>query len=198
MITLRIVLALCIACSAPPPPAPPPVAASASTGAVARELGPSIYELELALRDARGTRTGLDVQRGHPTLISMFYGSCASACPALIGAIQRVVDELPANRRDQLRVVLVSFDAERDTPARLRELIATHRLNGRWTLAAAEEPDARALAAVLGVKYRAVEGGEYFHNAVVVALDRDGRPVARMEGFGDHAALIAGLAEQSR
>jgi len=46
---------------------------------------------------------------------------------------------------------------------------------------------------VLGVKYRTIAGGDFAHNAVIVALDRDGRPVARIEGLSDSEGLIAAL-----
>jgi protein SCO1 len=145
-------------------------------------IGPSIYELPIA---------GLDVDRGHPTLISMFYGSCPAACPALISTIGRTLDQLPA--RD-VRVLLVSFDPMRDTPDHLAVIAAERHLDARWTLTSAREPDARALAAVLGIRYRAVAGGQFSHTSAIVALDRDGRPIARMDGLGDPSALVAALA----
>jgi len=132
----------------------------------------------------------LDVDRGHPVLVSMFYGSCAAACPALIDDIARVLAE---SSNPDARVLLVSFDAARDTPARLAELAREHHLDARWTLTAASEPDARALAARLGFRYRKLPDGNYAHSATVVALDREGRPIARMERLGDHDSLRAAL-----
>jgi len=150
---------------------------------------PSIYELELPLRDANGVDIRLDVDRGHPTLISMFYGSCAVACPALIGYLKQLTDQTG----DDTRVLLVSFDPARDTPARLRELTATYGLDARWTLGSANATTARTLAAVLGIKYRAMPSGEFFHNTVIVAVDHDGRPLMRMNGLGDGKDLVAAL-----
>ena len=181
---------LAVACAAPhehAPPAPPADAASPVP------TGPSLYELSLPLTRAAGDQISLEVDRGHPTLISMFYGSCTASCPVLIGTIARTLDQLPANRRGDVRVLLVSFDPTRDTPARLRELASTHHLDERWTLASASDADARTLAAVLGIRYRSVEGGQFFHTSAIVALDRAGRPVARMDGLGDPVALVTAL-----
>ncbi len=146
----------------------------------------SLYDLPLHLRDANDRAIGLDVGRGHTTLVSMFYGSCPTACPALIDNLTRVIGDTP-----DVRVVLVSFDPARDTPARLRELVRDHHLDGRWTLASASEPEARELAALLGYKYRDLGNGSFFHNIAVVAVDGEGRPVARMTWLGEDEALRA-------
>ncbi|HUJ58349.1 MAG TPA: SCO family protein [Kofleriaceae bacterium] len=193
---MRLAIALlAAACSGhPAPPRAAPAPAPPARAPVA--TGPSLYDLALPLTRASGDVVGLDVDRGHPTLISMFYGSCSVACPVLVDKIAGALAQLPdADRRDA-RVLLVSFDPARDTPARLRELANEHRLDARWTLAAASDGDARTLAAVLGIRYRAAPGGQFFHTAAVVALDRDGRIVARMDGLGDPASLVDALQQR--
>jgi protein SCO1 len=154
-------------------------------------LGPSIYELELPLRAASGQTIPLDADRGHPTLVSMFYGSCPAACPALIDEVGRILRE--ANAPD-VRVLLVSFDPDRDTPAHLAALARERHLDARWTLAStANATDARTLAAVLGVRFRKLANGEFFHTSVLLVLDDAGRPIARMDGLGAHAGIVAAL-----
>ena len=61
-------------------------------------LGESIYELGLGLTDMRGASIQLDIGRGHPTVISMFYGSCTTACPAIIGYLRGVAGKLRLER----------------------------------------------------------------------------------------------------
>src|SRR5262245_41551267 len=80
----------------------------------------SVYELSASLVDQDGRRVGLDLFRGHPVLISMFYTTCPDACPLLIADLKRIEGELPAARRAALRVVLVSLDPKRDSPEALR------------------------------------------------------------------------------
>lgn len=184
----RFVVAVLAACSGRTPPAPDPV--PVAVHARATSDAPSIYELGLTLRDAEDKRVGLDAARGSPVLITMFYASCSVACPALIADVKRTLEQIG---RDDVRVMLVSFDAARDTPGRLAELARTHGLDSRWTIAAADEPDARELAATIGYKYRKLESGEFFHGATVLALDEDGRPLARSEGFHQRAPLVDAL-----
>ena len=40
----------------------------------------SIYPVSVALRDENGDAIGVDVFRGRPVIVSMFYGSCPAAC----------------------------------------------------------------------------------------------------------------------
>ncbi|MGE0404265.1 MAG: SCO family protein [Kofleriaceae bacterium] len=154
---------------------------------------PSLYDLDIRLRTSDDVEIGLDVQRGHPVLVTMFYASCPVACPVLIEDLGRVAADLPADIQRDLRFVIVSFDAARDTPQVLRELIAKRHLDERWTVASANDADARTLAATLGFKFRALANGEYVHGATAVALDRDGRPIARSEQIGHREALRAAL-----
>jgi len=155
--------------------------------------GPSLYDLDIALTAQTGAPIHLDVDRGHPTLVSMFYGSCTAACPALIGRIAHTIEQVPEPARSQTRVLLVSFDPARDTPDHLAELAREHHLDAKWTLATASASDTQTLAAVLGIKYRVVKGGEFFHTSVVTALDGEGRTVTRAEGLGDSPSLLDAL-----
>jgi protein SCO1/2 len=197
---MLIALAAIAACSGKPasepsvraPVAPAPAPAAEPMAAAVVDA-PSIYDLPITVRDAADREVGIDVARGKPVLITMFYASCPVACPVLIDDLKRTLAALPPAVRAEVRVVLVSFDPERDTPEQLRALAATRGLDAQWTLAAARPADARALAAVLGIKYRKLESGEFFHSATIVALDRQGRPVVRATGFGQQEALIAAL-----
>jgi protein SCO1/2 len=192
-IVLCVLLAACSGTSPEPAvratPVPAPVAQPVARPP-ATALGPSIYELDLPLRDASDREISLDVHRGHPVIISMFYGNCAVACPALIGYLKQVTAQADPNTR----VLLVSFDRAHDTPAHLAELVATHDLAANWTLASASPTDARTLAAILGIKYRETGAGQYAHNSVILALDGEGRPIARLEGLRDSRPLIDAVA----
>lgn len=175
-------------------PAEAPAGAPAEV-AVRRELvrGPSIYDLPVQLVTADGTRVDLDVARGKPVLVSMFYASCSIACPLLLSEVGQVLAELPPAVRDDVQVLMVSFDAARDTPAKLTELARERKLGAQWTLATASDADARALAAVLSVKYRKLANGEFAHGSTIVALDGEGHPIARTDALGHRDPLVIAL-----
>jgi protein SCO1/2 len=154
--------------------------------------GDSIYALSASMVDQRGEAVGLDLFRGHPVLISMFYASCPDACPLLIADLQQIEGELPLRIRADLRIVLVSLDPARDTPAALRTLTHTRHLDeSRWRLLRAPEDTVRDIAAVLGIKYRRLPDGSFNHSSVITLLDPDGAIVARDETIGGlHEALL--------
>jgi len=152
--------------------------AAASVCIPAEAPGDSIYQLHAQLTTQSAATAGLDLYRGHPTLISMFYGSCPAACPMLITAMQVYESHLDASSRARLRVLLVSFDAARDTPQQLDSVASLHHADPeRWTFASASEPDARRVAAVLGFSYRRLANGEFDHSLLITLLDSDGRIV---------------------
>ena len=141
--------------------------------------GDSLYQLRATVTTQQGTSAGFDLYQGHPAVVSMFYGSCPAYCPMLITAVQVYESHLDAPSRARLRVLLVSFDAARDTPQRLAELARLrHADPQRWTFASAAEPDARRIAALLGFHYRRLEDGSFDHSQIITLVDGRGRVVA--------------------
>lgn len=155
-------------------------------------LGPSIYPIAAALVTQRGEHVGLDVDRGHPVIVAMFYGSCPSACPLIIADVKRIDASLPAKVRDDTRILLVSFDGQHDTPEELARIARERGLDGaRFTLASGSDDDVRSIAAALGVTYRPLPEGGFFHDSIITTLDREGRPTARVDHFGADVEPLA-------
>jgi protein SCO1/2 len=155
----------------------------------------SLYQLNARITTQQGAPGRLNLYQGHPTVISMFYGSCPSYCPMLITAVQVYESHLDEASRARLRVLLVSFDAARDTPARLTELARMHRADpARWTFASASEPDARRIAAILGFRYRQLPDGSFDHSQIITLTDSQGRVLASTTKLIGDPAFQARLA----
>lgn len=181
-------LAADLAGAAPPQPAAStPDTGPPDTGPPDTDLpGDSLYRLGARLVDAAGRPARLDRFRGHPVVMSMFYGTCPAACPMLIEDARALVAALPEAARAGVRVLFVSFDPARDDPALLTALGELYSLDAaRWSLTAAGADDARELAAALGIRYRwrAADGG-WDHTSSLVVLDPQGVPAARVDGLG--------------
>ena len=147
--------------------------------------GDSVYQLDAALTDQDGRVLHFADGRGKPRLVSMFYSACPYMCPLIIDTIKQTEHALPEPDRHRLEVLLVSFDAERDTPPVLKALAGKRHLDTpRWTLAHAEAAHVRRLAAVLGIQYRPLQNREFSHSSVLLLLDAQGRIVARTEKLG--------------
>jgi protein SCO1/2 len=163
-----------------------PVASDAS-----RARSASIYALGMTLTDQNGDRVGLDVDRGKPVLLGMFYGTCPSACPLLISTAKRVMAGLDGGAAADVRVLLVSFDPQRDTPEALRRIAAERGLDARWRLASAPDDQVRELAALLGVQYRRLPDGNFSHTSSIVLVDRSGAIDARLDDMAQPVDELA-------
>jgi protein SCO1/2 len=141
----------------------------------------SIYAQSMSLTDEDGDVVGLDVFRGQPVFIGMFYGSCPTMCPLLISTIHRAMSELDASTDAEVRVLLVSFDPERDSPTALHAIVAKRKLDARWKLTSAPDDQARELAALLGIQYRKLPDGSFTHTSSIVLLDRAGAIDMRLD-----------------
>ncbi|MFJ9466244.1 SCO family protein [Streptomyces caniferus] len=77
---------------------------------------------DLVLTDTSGTKYDLlEKTKGHPTLIYFGYTNCPDVCPLTMANIAVAVKQLPQAERKDLRVVFVTSDPERDTPAALKK-----------------------------------------------------------------------------
>jgi len=140
----------------------------------------SVYQLDAALTDQAGRRTTLAARRGTAQVVVMFYTSCSYICPTIIDTVLDLDRKLTPAERAHLGVLLISLDPQRDDPAALKATADKRGLDpNRWTLAQPQAADVRALAGVLGVRYRLLADGEFNHTGALVLLDADGRVVAR-------------------
>lgn len=153
----------------------------------------SIYQLEAKLENQAGVKHGLDVYEGHPVLVTMFYSSCGHTCPLLIDTMRTIERTLPDAKN--LRVLLISFDPERDTQTVLAKLAKDRRIDtSRWTLARGDAATARKIAAVLNIQYKQLPDGEFNHSNVITVLKPNGEIAAQSSSLGKaDAALIKAL-----
>jgi len=147
--------------------------------------GDSVYQLPLQLRDQHGRKDDWRARRGKPQLVAMFYTSCQYICPLIVDSGKAIEHQLTPAQQQRLGILLISMDPARDDPAALRSVADKRRLDlQRWTLAAPPAGDVRAVAGVLGVRYRALADGDFNHTSALVLLDAQGRILARSEQMG--------------
>jgi len=132
---------------------------------------------ELVDQDGR-TVTDRDM-KGHPFLVFFGFTNCPDVCPTTLFEVSEVLRALGPDA-DKVNALFVTVDPERDTPAELKDYIASF------------DPHLRALtgdpAAIAGVTraYRVYakkvpqENGGYTmdHTAIVYLMDKDSRFVA--------------------
>lgn len=140
----------------------------------------SIYQLDASLTDQSGRRLTLASKRGTPQLAVMFYTSCKFICPTIIDTVLDIDRKLTPAERLRLGVLLISLDPQHDDPRTLKAVADKRDLDlTRWTLVQPQPADVRAIASLLGVRYRVLADGEFNHTGVLVLLDAEGRIVSR-------------------
>ncbi len=164
-----------------------------SPGDAAALPGDSLYQLKISLETSQGEKIALSSLRGKPLLITMFYSHCTVVCPLLTTDLQNIDDELAPSERARIRVLMVSFDAEHDTPAELEAFKNEHSIrDSRWIVARAGAGDVALLAAALGIRYRELPDHSFSHSTVISLADKNGVVRARAIGLksADAAFMI--------
>jgi protein SCO1/2 len=75
---------------------------------------------DLKMTDQDGQPVALDSLKDKWTLLFFGYTFCPDICPTTLAQLRQIKSELPKETVDKLRIVLVSVDPNRDTPAQLK------------------------------------------------------------------------------
>jgi protein SCO1/2 len=136
-----------------------------------------------AFTDADGRPVRLSDFRGRPVVLTMIYTGCGDICPLItehVADAVAVADKaLGAGR---FSVLTVGFDTRADTPARMRDYRAAHRIDrAGWVLLSANAATVERLAADAGFSFAPLAGG-FDHLAQTTVLDADGRVYRQVYG----------------
>lgn len=82
---------------------------------------PVAGEIDLARAD--GSVFKLSEERGGVVLLFFGYTSCPDVCPTTLAEMKLAVEALKPAEADQIKVVFVTVDPERDTPERAQEYV---------------------------------------------------------------------------
>jgi len=147
----------------------------------ALKAGDEVPDFTLLNQDDK--RIHLSQYRGHFLLLTFIYTRCPlpNFCPLTsknFSEIHRVLQSLPASAK-KLHLLTVSFDAEFDTPAVLRDY-ARRYINPvsykDWEFATGSPEETKTITTYFGLAYRR-ESGQIVHSLVTALIGPDGRLV---------------------
>lgn len=123
-----------------------------------------------------GERVSLSDFRGRVVLLYFGYTFCPDACPTTLNELKKVMAEL-GPQGDEVQVIMVSVDPERDTPEALREYLAN--FHESFIGMTGTEEELLAAATPLGIYYNQHEGTAatgYLvdHTTTLMAIDQEG------------------------
>ncbi|MBK8432038.1 MAG: SCO family protein [Chloroflexi bacterium] len=132
---------------------------------------------DIEMMSTTGERVSLSDYRGKVVLLFFGYTSCPDICPATLLELRTAVRELGGDS-DQIQVVMVTVDPQRDDVPRLKQYVT--QFDERFIGLVGTDEELIASAAQYGIFYQAheVEGSQagYFmdHTAAIMAFDKDG------------------------
>jgi len=151
---------------------------------------------EFTLHAADGRPLTRDDLAGHWTLVFIGFTSCPDVCPMTLTELakaQRQWQKLPEEIRP--RVLFVSVDPERDTPARLGQY--AHAFHPDTLAATADLPALDAFTRSLSLVFAKVPLGvgeanyTIDHSAAIAVLDAHARMAGVIPGSALNAAAVA-------
>lgn len=133
--------------------------------------------------------------RGKVLLVYFGYVNCPDICPASMAAGAAALNLLTAEERKQTRLIMVSVDPERDTPALLKEYTAYFHPEMLGVVGTAEET--AAVAKSFGAGYvrqptRPDGGYAVDHTSQTFVIDPEGK-LAEMLPLGAPADKVAAV-----
>jgi protein SCO1/2 len=149
-------------------------------------LTPSHNLPDFSLIDQHGRIFGSAELRGHWSLLFFGYTNCPDFCPTTLTTLAALQKRLRASGAAVLpRVIFVTVDAKRDTPAQLAKYVPYFDPDFIG-LTAADQPSVEAVAKKLGVSVLIVPtaDGNYAvdHSEAMFVLNPDGRLNAILNG----------------
>lgn len=128
------------------------------------------------LTGPNGKPVNLIDYRGKVVMLYFGYTYCPDICPATMAELADAVEAL-GRRGDEVQVIMVSVDPERDTPERLAQYVS--HFHPSFIGVTGTEEELVAVTTPLGIFYEKHEGtaaSGYLidHTATVVVLDKKG------------------------
>ena len=131
---------------------------------------------EIELTRANGSDFRLSEARGEVVALFFGYTSCPDICPTTMGELNQALEKL-GDRSDQVQVLFVTVDPERDTPQRVQQYV--NHFNTDFIGLSGSEPELAAVWNEYGVFREIVDGTSaagYLvnHTARVTLIDQQG------------------------
>lgn len=165
-----------------------------ATLAKAQELPKdSLYQVENIWRTQDGDEKDLKSFMGEPVILTMTYTGCKYSCPMTLSKLESIEADLKKKGFEHYHFVVASFDAERDTPEKLKAYMIKRKADPKkWTfLSAHSDEDVRKLAVLLEINYQKLDNGDFSHSNSIVLLNPQGQIEVKLKGLAaSHAELV--------
>ena len=160
--------------------------AAAARPSAARVMAPQPAIADIALVDQGGRATTLREAIGtdKPVLVNFIFTTCTTICPVMSAGMSQLLSNL-GTRRDEVRIVSISIDPERDTVDALRAYAARYHAAPSWRFLTGTSASVEAAQRAFG-SYR---GGKNNHAPGTFVRPATGAPWIALDGFSSAETL---------
>jgi protein SCO1/2 len=148
---------------------------------------------EFNLQASTGSEFTLASQRGKVVVLGFGFSHCPDVCPVTLAVLAQMRKQL-GELAEQVQVVYITVDPERDTPARLREYLVLFDKGFIGVTGAPEQlkalREAYGIMAARAENKNAPDGYLVHHSTYVYLIDRAGL-LRALVPFGSSAADFA-------
>ncbi|MGX9934219.1 SCO family protein [Advenella kashmirensis] len=131
---------------------------------------------DIELVDQNGTAIQLQqAYRGKVMVIFFGFTQCPDVCPTTMAELAQVREKLKPEQRDQVQIIMISVDPQRDTPAVMKQYVSAFDPSFVGLTGSAEQ--IAKVAASFKAYYKKVESGQSYtmeHSSGLYVLDTEG------------------------
>ncbi|HEV7550893.1 MAG TPA: SCO family protein [Candidatus Angelobacter sp.] len=110
--------------------------------------------LQLITHEGKKVRFYDDLIKDHKVIVNFMFTACKKACPLVTANLVRVQRMLSDRIGHDIYMYSITLDPEVDTPKRLREYAAMHRVGAGWLFLTGKSADIELLRRSLGFVQR--------------------------------------------
>jgi len=143
--------------------------------------------VRLTDHDGRKVDLRADVIGDRIAVIGFVYTTCTTVCPVTTALFAQLQNKLGERLGSQVRLVSMTVDPLRDTPARLKDYAARHRAGAEWRWLTGDHADVTQALQALG----AYNADFTRHPAMILVLDGRSGESVRLFGFPPPDAILA-------
>lgn len=178
---------------APPAQAQPPCHAQKEKERSSAAPTTEVRLVDAELRDQDGARVRFksEVLADDIVVMDFVFTTCTTVCPVLSAILARVQGRLGERLGRDVKLVSLSVDPTRDTPARLKRYSASHRAKAGWRWLTGSQENVREVLVGLG----AYTPDFANHAPMVLVGDARTGTWARFNGFPTEEQLLAKVNE---
>jgi protein SCO1/2 len=161
-------------------------ASETATTDTASTTGVRLEDVSLLDQDGKPVRFSSEVLGDKLVIVDFVFTHCTTVCPVLSAILARVQGQLGERLEKEVRLVSISVDPSRDTPARLKAYSRKFGAKPGWTWLTGSQEDVKQVLEGLGAYTP-----DYANHApmVLVGDARTGRWV-RLNGFPSKEKLL--------